>query len=45
MPGEFFGEEELIESSNRKFSVLCVHPGSLYSINKKVCFFIHEINY
>ena len=36
MPGEFFGEEELIENSLRKFTVICIHPGSLYSINKKV---------
>lgn len=33
--GEFFGEEELIENCRRKFSILCVHSGVIYSINKK----------
>lgn len=35
-PGEFFGEEELLDPiSLRKFSVICTHPGSLYTISKK----------
>lgn len=33
--GEFFGEEELIENCQRKFSILCIHSGVIYSINKK----------
>lgn len=38
MPGEFFGEEELIKDHPHSFSVLCIHPGEVYAIKKREFF-------
>lgn len=42
MPGEHFGDEELINHSQRNFTVICEKQGVLITIKKKVMYLCYN---